>query len=257
MLRRFGSFVGAGVEATDGPIGVIHDLYFDDASWTVRHIVVDTGGWLNGRHVLISPATMTGTDPTGQRFLTALRRQQVERSPEVDIEAPLSRREEAELAAYYGLPPYWAGPYRWGTDPHPAAALDPVRDTVEVTGEPILHSARSVEGYGIKASDGELGHVEDFLIDEESWAIRYLLVDPRNWWPGPHVLIAADWIGEVDWNAGTVSVHMSREKVQNAPEWRPEDRIDRDYERRLHGYYGRPGYWDQPPDRWMLWPPAA
>ncbi len=269
MLRRFGSMKGYAIGATDGDLGTFEDFYFDAESWTVRYLIVDTGGWLSGRRVLISPRSVTGTDPSGQRFVTELTRAQVERSPAIDTARPVSRQHEAALLEHYGHPEYWSGPYRWGADAAPgvpSAALPKAAEryvaanrVVErrAPGDPHLHSAAEVTGYGIQATDGELGHVEDFLIDEESMAIRYLIVDPRNWWPGEHVLIGTDWFTDVSWERQTVTVEMTRDAVRNAPVWRPDASIDRAWETELYGHYGRPGYWERPPERWMVWPHAA
>lgn len=267
MFRRFGSMRRYAIAASDGEIGSLEDFYFDDASWTVRHLVVDTGTWLSGRRVLLSPRSILGTDPSGQRLLTDLTRDQVRESPETGRDRPVSRQHEVELAGYYGYPFYWTGPYRWGATSYPmpldatniplpaaTSGVAPRSDTDR--DDPHLHSATDVTGYGIDATDGELGHVEDYLIDEAAWAIRYLIVDPRNWWPNAHVLVGVDWLTGVNWERGTVGVDVTREAVRSAPEWRPETVIDRDWEIRLHGYHGRSGYWERPEDRWR-WPHAA
>jgi hypothetical protein len=172
----------------------------------------------------------------------------------------VSRQHDATLAQYYGYPFYWTGPYRWGAGPLPApvglaAAPRPSDESIE--GDPHLRSASEVTGYGIEATDGELGHVEDFLLDEESWAIRYVIVDPRNWWPGDHVLIGTDWFTAVNWEERTVSVDLTREAVRNAPVWQPKSRVDRPWETELYGHYRRSGYWERPDDRFLLWPRAA
>ena len=274
MLRRFGDLRSYTIGATDGDIGTVDDVYLDDLSWTVRYVVADTGGWLSGRKVLLSPASLRGIDGPGGRVLSNLTRRQVEASPSIDTQKPVSRQHEAELLSYYGYSPYWAGPYRWGPLAYPYAGeglLPPMADVPRESSvaedlaarehqsrDEHLHSAREVTGYGIRATDGELGHVEDLLIDEQDWAIRYLIVDPRSWWPGPHVLIGVDWIRGVSWNDSTVDVEVSRDAVRGAPRFEPTGPFGRDEERRFYGYYGRPGYWERDPDSWRRhYPPAA
>jgi uncharacterized protein YrrD len=267
LLRRFGSMKGYAVSASDGELGSFQNFYFDDASWTVRHLVIDTGTWLRGRRVLLSPRSIVGIDTTGGRLVTNLTRAQVEGSPDIDTARPVSRQHEIDLAGYYGYPLYWGGPYRWGVAPYPMLDIPPLAPASQPAeprraqgagqgGDPHLRSATEVIGYGIEATDGELGHVEDYLIDEAGWAIRYLMVDPRNWWPNANVLIGVDWLTGVSWERRTVRVDMTREAVRNAPEWRPEAAVDRDWERRLHQHHGRSGYWERPLDRWQ-WPFAA
>lgn len=259
MLRRFTYLKGATIGAADGDIGGVEDVYFDDRSWTVRYLVVDTGSWLPGRRVLISPIVIQQVEASGDRLLTNLTRSQVEHSPDVDTARPVSRQQEIELAKHYSYPYYWTGPLRWGAVPHAQVMADRAiesRIASEERGDTHLRSAESVTRYGIRATDGDLGHVEDYLIEDGTWAIRYLIVDPRNWWPNKHVLVSTEWITAVSWNDNVVSVDMTREAVRNAPEYDPSAAVSRDYETRLHGYYGRAGYWDRRPEAWTLWPAA-
>ncbi len=262
MLRQVKDLRRYTIAASDGDIGRIDDVYFDDQSWTVRHLVVDTGAWLTGRRVLIPPRAIDRIDAGQERVAARLTRKQVEDSPGIDTEQPVSRQHERHLYGYYGYPFYWGGPYLWGPIPYPAAPPPggyPVERESgdEPAGDVHLRSARDVSGHHIQATDGELGHVEDFLIDEQTWAIRYLVVDPRNWWPGHFVVIATEWIVAVHWNDSTVQVDVDKETVRKAPPYEAERVLDREYERRLHGYFRRPGYWERAPEAWKRYPPAA
>jgi sporulation protein YlmC with PRC-barrel domain len=261
------------IGATDGEVGQVETVYFDDESWTVRYLVVDTGNWLSGRKVLISPRCIHGVDRERERVVTNLTREQVETSPDIDTHKPVSRQDEIRYYNHYDYPDYWTGPYRWGfaADPFLLGSYPPAyggnelpptvarelaaRPTVEE--EPHLRSAAEVTGYGIQATDGSLGHVEEFLIDETTWTIRYLIVDPQNWWPGSHVVISPEWIREVNHSDTKVHVDLTREAVRNAPVYDPSRPVERDWERRLHGHFDRRGYWDRPPDAWRLRPPAS
>jgi hypothetical protein len=126
----------------------------------------------------------------------------------------------------------------------------------ETAGVPMLRRFSALRDYTIGATDGDIGHVDDVLIDEQEWAIRYLLVDPRSWWPGPHVLVAADWIRGVSWNDGTVEVDVSQEAVRNAPRY-DAGGFSREEEQSLYAHHGRAGYWDRRPEAWTHYPPAA
>jgi sporulation protein YlmC with PRC-barrel domain len=266
------------IAAQDGDIGRVDDVYFDDQSWTVRHVVVDTGGWLTGRSVLIPPRAIQAVDAAHERLVTHLTREQVERSPGLETARPVSRQYEMDLYGHYGYPYYWTGPYRWGMSaypyaaPYPSAAPYPpgapglsgapavaeeLRARQQAGEDSTLRSARDVSGHGIQATDGELGHVEDYLIEMTTWAVRYLIVDPRNWWPGNHVLVPTEWITAVHWNDSTVQVDVAREAVRNAPPFDPATPIDRDFEARYHLSHGRPGYWRREPDSSTVYPPAA
>jgi hypothetical protein len=276
MLRRFSDLRGFTIAATDGDIGSVEDLYFDDESWTVRHLVVDTGRWLSGRKVLISPASVERVDPVRRAFATRLTRAQVEGSPHVDTARPVSRQQESVLSRYYGAPMYWTGPLRWGAAPYPPmaptaaglpgsvggvprppAVVEELAARERESADPHLRSARAVTGYGLRATDGDLGHVEDFLVDETDWAIRYLVADPRSWWPGPHVLLSTEWIRGVDWDDRVVELDVDREAVRGAPAYETSRDVDRHWESRLHAHYRRPGYWERDPGLWRLRPPAA
>jgi hypothetical protein len=263
MLRRVRDLQSYTMGATDGDIGRVDDLYFDDQGWTVRHLVIDTGGWLTGRRVLIPPRAVQNIDVAGQRLVTNLTRRQVEESPGLDSDRPVSRPYERDLYTYYGYPHYWAGPYLWGPITYPTAPPPATYDALAAggaadpsTGDTHLRSARDVTGHGIHATDGELGHVEDYLVDEV-WSFRYLIVDPRNWWPGHHVLISTDWITAVHWNDSTVQVSVDKEAVRNAPAYDPAGWVDRNYETRYYEHYGRPAYWQRRPESWRRYPPAA
>jgi hypothetical protein len=238
------------IGAADGDIGQVLDVYFDDRQWTVRYFVVKTGGWLSGREVLISPAQVRRADPGHGVLHASLTREQVQGSPAVDAKKPVSRQAEAEYAQYYGVAPYWSGPHRWGPVPYPGLAPpvgpEPYAAEEETRSEPdpSLRSAQEVQGYGIEARDGSIGHVKDFLMDERAWAIRWMVVATRNWWPGKHVLISPQWIRRVSWDASAVFVDLQREQIRGAPEYDPTAPVDRGLEARLVEHYGRPGYWD-------------
>jgi hypothetical protein len=274
MLASASAIQKCTIRATDGDIGSVEDVYFDDHSWTVRYLVLDTGGWLSGRKVLVSPPAVERVDTEGRRIVTRLSRQQVQDSPSVDTALPVSRQNETQYAEYYGYPFYWMGPYRWGPvlypgGPLPAGAApapggayprnvaEEIAARQRAEADPYLRSVKEVRGYGIEATDGGLGHVEDFLVEVPSWAVRYVVVDPRSWWPGPHVLVSPEWIIGVDWNESKVHVDVTREAVRRAPPYRRDAGVDREYEATLHAHYRRPGYWDRTPESWRLRPPAA
>ncbi|HVQ76115.1 MAG TPA: PRC-barrel domain-containing protein, partial [Candidatus Binatia bacterium] len=254
MLRSMNDVRGFTIGATDGDIGRVDAFYFDDTSFTVRHLVVDTGGWLTGRKVLISPRALRAIDWDGQRITAELTKSQVEQSPDVDTDQPVSRQQDVNYHRYYGYPYYWEGPYLWGLGPYPVTipggeATDDERRWewgAEERGDPHLRSSGAVIGYHIEATDGDIGHVEDFLVEDSSWAIRYMVVDTRNWWPGKKVLVSPEWIQRVDWSDSKVHVGMTREQVSTSPEYDPLGPIARDYEALLHGHYGRPSYWERP-----------
>ncbi len=261
MLLSVEQVRGADIRASDGTIGTADDFYFDDAQWYARYVVVDTGGWLSGRKVLITPYAVGAYDPARRELAVSLTREQVANSPDIDTDKPVSRQYEARLHDYYGWSPYWGEGLIPGIPPltpeaGPAYVGDPVASQVSPAqveearsriekepGDPHLRSARSVIGHYIKAADGDIGHVEDFLIDGDNWAIRYMVVDTRNWLPGKKVLVSPQWIESVNWFEKNVQVDLSRDQIKASPEYDPSQQIERGYENRLFGFYGRAPYW--------------
>ncbi len=272
MLWKTSQIVGYSLRATDGAIGAIDDLLFDDREWTVRWVVVDTGTWLPGRKVLLPPSTFGEADVLGREIPVDLSRQRIEESPGIESDRPVSRQVEADLYGYYGAPTYWeAGargmpeyiapavgdvpPAAPGMAPpdrpeqHGTATTGPVPGTRRPppSGErqrnPHLRSAKEVIGYYIQATDGDIGHVEDIFVEAETWVIRYLMVDTRNWWPGRMVLVSAAWASDVSWSERKVFVDVTRDCVRESPEYHAGAPVDRAYEERLHGHYGYPPYW--------------
>ena len=255
MLRNASEINGYAIAASDGRLGTVSDFLFDDASWMVRWLVVDTGDWLSGRKVLLPPLVLGHPDPKEEQFPVRLTKQQVKDSPEIETEWPVSRQMEANVYDYYGWAPYWGaslymGGYgfmpgygsmdRAGT---PSASVETRQREQQIADErrekddPHLRSIKTVTGYHIHASDGEIGHVEDFLMDDTDWSIHYFIVDTKNWWPGKKVLISPRLVREIDWKDKQVHLHVDRQKVKASPEYDASTTVDRTYEKHFHGYY--------------------
>lgn len=234
------------IQARDGEIGQLDTVFFDDLAWVVRYLVVNTGSWLFGRRVLISPAALVSEDWSGEVLPVNLTRQQVKEAPGVDLEKPVHRQHEVALSNYYGWPAYWSN----FTDPSMATvALETAVQTTgdETEGNEHLRSAQEVAGYHIQARDGEIGHVEDFIADSETWNIHYIVVDTQNWLPGRKVLVSPQWIEKISWAERKVHVDLQQETIANSPEYDPDVPLDRAYEARLHDHYGRSKYWQNSP----------
>jgi uncharacterized protein YrrD len=241
VMRSMKILSGLAIRATDGRIGKVDDFYFDDISWTLRYVVVDTGGWLTGRQVLISPAAVLKPEWERNLMPVDLTREQIENSPGIASDAPVSKQHEIEMYKYYGWPPYWTG----GTTPVGAVppAVYSLGPEDREKGDPNLRSSNEVINYGIQAADGKIGHVEDFLVDDQSWIIRYMVVDTRDWLPGRNVLVAVNWIKNIEWAKSSVFVQVSKETIKKAPDYLSPSDITPEYEERLFRYYNLPGYW--------------
>jgi len=248
MLRSLKKLERYKVSATDGDLGSVVNFLVEDERWTVRYLVVDTGGIFGGRKVLISPISFRNVDYSAQRFNLALTMDKIKNSPSVDLERPVSRQHERDYYGYYGYPYYWGYGGSWGMGYYPGAmataAVDYDRARAgERPGEPAsdvhLRSAKEVTGYHIEGTDGSIGHIEDFVVDDESWAIRYMVVDTSNWWVGKSVLVAPEWASRVSWLDRKVYVDMTRDAIKKSPEWGVNDPVDRAFEERLYRHYGR------------------
>ena len=218
MLHKMTDIRGDKIAARDGEIGRVDQVYFDDDSWRVRYFIVDTGGWLSGRKVLISPVSVDRSKSSDDALAVALSREQVEKSPGIDADKPVDRRYEEAYARYYGIPLYWAAPE--------AAALTSVERSGEQArkleeaerkaSESHLRSSEEVIGYSIEAVDGKIGHVEDLRIDDRNWAIADLVVDTGDWLPGKKVLVPPTAVKDIDWSTRAVRLRMSRQDVDRA-----------------------------------------
>jgi uncharacterized protein YrrD len=276
VLRRIESLLKCSVRATDGDIGRVTDVYFDDEQWAMRYMVVDTGMWL-GWHVLISPQSITASDWARNLIEVSLTRNQVEQSPRADLQHPLSRLYETEFYTHFGYPPYWDAPPAWGAGSvaplipastaaaaarAQAAAIEHVEGVGPSTGadlpaapsvsdlsatvDPPVESAadsrvrswREVKGYHIEASDGEIGHVDDLLFDDKGWLVRFIEVDTSNWIGGKSVLVPRGRLGDVSWPDSLLHVSLTRQQVQNSPRT-DEAHLTGALEQELDDYYAK------------------
>ncbi|HWR02768.1 MAG TPA: PRC-barrel domain-containing protein [Humidesulfovibrio sp.] len=245
MLTKAKMLTGYSLHCLDGEIGKVVEFYFDDQHWGIRYLVANTGNWLTGKQVLISPYALIAVDAVAGNIRVNLTKRQIEEGPPLDTDKPVSRQFEQDYYAYYGWPMYWSGRYMWGYSPF--LARDPAQWREPVQGgeawNPHLRSMNDVSGHTIQASDGEIGHVDDFIIDDETWAIRYFIIDTQNWWPGKHVLVAPQWIDKISWSESTVFVNLTRDSIMQSPEYTGQELVSRDYEIGLHHHYNRKGYW--------------
>lgn len=230
MLRSVKELYGYTLGALDGEIGRVKGFYFDDKDWVVRYLVADTGTWMLGHKVLISPYALGSIYPGGRILQVRLTREKIEESPSIETDLPVARQHELAYYRYYNWPTYWEGPDVWG---HSAVPFIPPAEEIaeqEAQGEQIpsalsnefdshLRSTLEVTGYHIQAADGEVGHVEDFLIEDENWAIKSLVVAVGHWWSGKNVLVPVKSIDRVSWADAKVFVNSTKSALLEEPEY--------------------------------------
>lgn len=263
MLRSMKDLENYSIAATDGEVGHVKDFYFDDDAWVIRYLVVETGSWLSSRMVLVSPISIHQSNWLERTLAVSISKEQIRSSPDIDTKKPVSRQNETAFLGYYDYPNYWGGMGMWGGGMYPYATapgdggfrIDRVEREKQVeeklkierslhrNDDPHLRSCQEVIGYHIHADDGDIGHVESLLVDEETWAIRYMVVNTSNWWVGHKVVISPEWITDVDWSERTVSLDLTRDSVKRAPPYDSTEELNRQRESGLYDHYGRSGYW--------------
>jgi len=236
MLRNVKELHGYKVHATDGEIGKVDEFFFDDQQWIIRYLVIESGGWLLGRRILISPVALGQIDHDKKIFNVNITKDQVKSSPTTDMEKPIARQHEHDLHSHYGWPTYWEpGPFAGEL----AIAESEYSDSEEKKeGDPHLRSTNIVKGYHIQATDGRIGHVDDFIIDDEKLAIKYIVVNTHDWIPGRKVLISLDWIKELNWAKSIAYINLTMESIKSSPRYDSSKPISEDYEKDLHDHYG-------------------
>ncbi len=223
MLQNIKQLYGDKLAAVDGEIGHVKDFYFDDESWAIRYLVVDTGSWLTGRLVLLTPHAFGKLDQSEKMLHIKLRKKQIEDSPSIESHKPVSRQFEIEYYGYYGWPPYWDGGGMSGMGPIPVA-LPLLVDRIKPhqkhkhLEDKHLRSTQALNGYHIQTSDGEIGHVTDFMVDEKSWAIRELIVETGHWYSGKEILIPASKVKQISYDESKVFVSLTKEDIQRTEE---------------------------------------
>jgi hypothetical protein len=248
MLHSMKDIETCTISAIDGVLGTPKDFYFDDQAWVIRYLVVETA-WVTRRRVLISPIALGRPHWSDKQLPVSLTLQQIENSPDIDMHKPVSRQQEMGYLDYYGYGAYWGGGGLWGAAISPdtlQAGLVLRKASEEIKhdrDDPHLRSSNAVMRYYVHATDGDIGHVQGFLLNEESWAIQYLIVNTSNWWLGHQVVIAPEWIDHVSWAESTVYLDLSREAVRNSPPYEPEAALEREHETSIHTHYGRKPYW--------------
>jgi len=247
MLRSVNSMIGYSILARDGELGKVGEFVFENKVWTIRYFVVEAGGWLSSRKVLISPIALGKLDWQLQTFLVNLTIEQIRNSPEIDTEKPVSRQLEADLFKHYQWPVYWGNGFLMGSmsgmdsnslDIH--ERIESKENSIAQQNEDNLHLHGTHTVMSIHAVDGEIGHVEDYIVNSESWAITFLVVNTANWLPGKKVLISPQLINHLDLANKAIFVNLMKEVVENSQEFDPTQLVNTVHEDHLYDYYGRP-----------------
>jgi hypothetical protein len=255
MLRSIEDLKGCKVSCPDGELGAVAHVYFDDEMWGIRFIVIEAMGWNNWQEVWVSPLSVRGIDFAVGVVTLNLTQRQMTGSPPIDTRNAISRLQETKLFDYYGCRPYWAARPTSTYASHPAGSNDSrpgleslqLRPTLHVKGSRAdihLLSAQQAGSFSVATADGVIGHVTDFVFDDETWVVRYMTVDTRDWWDSAReILLSTEWIESVDSVRFTVSTTLTRDAVEHSPAYVDAVPLNRMYETQLHNFYGREAYW--------------
>jgi uncharacterized protein YrrD len=260
MLKSVKQIQGFTLKSNDGEIGKVVNFLFDDQDWIVRHLVVETGNWLFQKKVLISPVAINEVLLGKREIVVSLSKSQIEASPDVDTEKPVSRIMEAQIYDHYQWPYYWGASSAWGmttfqgvmggpiTFSQPGTSLESElqKEAAPAILEDELHlrSSREVLGYHVKGPENSYGHVSDFVLEMKNWAIRYLVVDLHRVFSRHPVLLPRECVDGIRWSDQQFCVNRSEEDLARAPKFRPKEPITRKFEERTFEYFGRSGYWE-------------
>lgn len=250
MLIKVKELIGYKINGHDGEVGSVDEYYIDDSSWTVRYLVANTGGWLTDRQVLISPNSIIAVNKITNCIDIDLTKKQIENSPSLDSDKPVSRQFEKSFYGYYGWPQYWVVTSMWGYYPGFERNYNELESTgkEEHVWDSHLRSTKEVSGYHVQANDGEIGHVKDFIINDETWVVQYLIINTTNWFAGKKVLISPKWIDHISWQDSTVFINHTREIIRLSPEYTEGALLTLDYETQLHHYYDQTIHWTEKPE---------
>lgn len=220
------AFNGFTLQAIDGTVGELSDLLFDDKTWHVRWLVMDSGTWLSGRKILIHPSSLQHPESETATLRVQLTRSQVRNSPVIDTDAPISLQMERSLSSYYGYDPDANGAWcRSGAQTTPPdGASGPSGGSVAGTiarkrpkaAEPHLRSVAEVEGYRIRASDGDAGFLKNVVIDDEAWCVHDIVIDVPTWWSVKHVVIPTSAVERISWSERCIRLGMNREHIKTS-----------------------------------------
>lgn len=232
MTTSLETLRGYHLKATDGVFGRIRDILFEEGPWTGRWIVADTGDWLFGRKVLLSPVSFFTPVEDEKTVPLRLSRKEIEAAPSLDEDAPISRTYEKTFYDHYMWPYYWMGEGMWGNVTHPAY-LFPTKNQVsekldtrtpEEKQDPPLRSGHELTKYRLMSGEDVLGYVEDVLLDPETWEVKYFQCDTRKWFHGKTLHVSPEKVTDVDWHHHRLSVDFTQEELLKASE--NEDKAD-------------------------------
>jgi len=247
MLRHASKIIGCDVVSSDGSVGKVHDILFDEVSWTFQHLVADIGSWLAGERVLLPLAAVGEVDEVERQLQVHLTKGEIEHCSGVSTCTTASEEAQVLLGKYW----MWTTTSFAHLPPEASRVMDSEatadeKEEVEDKVESRLRSVRESDGYHIAAPDGDIGHLTELVVDSDTWQIQYLVVNTGNWLLRRNVLIPRAALESIHWADRKVHLSITKNEIKNSPEYDPKEMLDRDYEQTLHDHYGHRPYWQEP-----------
>ncbi|GGD02692.1 hypothetical protein GCM10007216_36830 [Thalassobacillus devorans] len=260
MLYFASTLKNYNIQANDGELGKVKDLYFDDKKWTVRYLVADTRKWLPGKKVVVSPSGVKAVDTGEEVVHVENNKEDIRHNATLEEKQDFSYEKEMELSDTFGWKQYWAGEFLWGgyltpMDPveEPARAAEPqttqeppINDNVHDRKDK-LRSSESIKGefkHGVvHGENGKIGYIKDLMIDEGTWRIRYLLVDTSEWSTNERVLLSPDWLQSVDWLTNDFYIDLKLETIEDGPNYEKDQTVTKEFEEMIYRKYRKEPYW--------------
>jgi sporulation protein YlmC with PRC-barrel domain len=247
-LREASSLINFSLYSQDGEeVGQVLDVLFDDKEWVVRYIEVDLTPLGLEKKVLIPPDSIEIPDWEVERVLVPMKGEELRSLPSLPLDEPVSRPYLIELYEKSGWIPYWVESKFHDERPGPKKLKAQLGDEEQRGQDPHLFNLGEMSEYRVEATDGDVGYVDELILDEEEFVVYYLVVAIEAEIPeeesSKNVLVAPDWVTDFDRGMITVRVDVDRETLAAAPEYDPSAPITRDYEYQVFDHYGRPHYW--------------
>jgi hypothetical protein len=222
MERTINGLIGCRMEARDGDGGRVDDVYFDDESWAVRYLVLKTDAWLSGRKVLIAPLALMEDGGMIGVFRVNLTQDQIRNSPDIDTDKPVSRQQEIELYGHYAWKGYWeSGFYAQGVGEIKEVSNMPQNERSGSAVDLHLRATSYVTGFHVHGTDGEFGHICNFVIDDRTWMVLNLVVDTGHLPVGKKVLVAVDHIIQMQWNDSEIYLNETKADIEKSTVFEP------------------------------------
>ncbi len=220
MIQSVTNLYGASLAATDGSIGSIEDFYFDDQSFAVRYLVADTGSWLSGRLILLSPFAFGSFDQQRKELPVQLTRYQIEDSPPITRHQPITRQHEIDHFGHYGWPSYWEGSSLWGPSSYPVVIQAAPwgltnQEKHHHREDRFLQSAKDIMGYEIHTTDGVIGTLADILIDDTQWLIKDFIIETGHWYSGKRIRLLPEHIQRIRSQDSVIVVNLTKKDLAN------------------------------------------